>query len=477
MMKKTWVLTCAVAVGILLAVVFWGQEESVSIPVPEFPTAPPEYGLVNPAHIHNTDRWGIMNTHDPALVKDGDTYYIFSTDYMVGGPYPFGIMVRRSQDLIDWEYIGQALDDVPEEVMEWANPENLWAPDVVKMNDTYYLYYTASRFGVNRSYIGLATSDSIEGPWEHQGEVIKTTGSDPVNAIDPNITFDRHGVPWMVYGSFWEGIHLLEIDPDTGKPVEEGFGTQLAVRDFMADRAIEGPNIVYNPELDMYYLFTSYGSLNSDYNVRVGRSDEITGPYVDFNGNELTDLSVRPHYEAGTKLFGGYQLGNEHGWVAPGHNTVLRDGDNYFMAHHARAQADPNWSYLHIRKIVWTEDGWPVVSPSRYAGETLQPIPDLMLVGEWEHLRHERDQVNVDSQTIEILSNGVVASNDGEHNWTFEADNTLVLTWETDQGTQVETVTVLPGWDWRNDQPTLYFTGLDQDGVSVWGKKSEVDLE
>lgn len=476
-MKKAWILSCIAVAGIILSFIFMGQEGTTPVPIPEFPSEPPKYSLVNPAHIHNQERWGIMNTHDPALVKDGEMYYTFSTDIMVGGPFPFGIMVRRSEDLVNWEYIGQALDDIPEEAMEWANPENLWAPDVVKMNDTYYLYYSVSRFGVNRSYIGVATSDSIEGPWHHQGEVIKTTGSDPVNAIDPNITFDRDGVPWLVYGSFWDGIHLLEIDPNTGKPVEEGFGIQIAVRDYMANRAIEGPNIVYNEQLDMYYLFTSYGSLNFDYNVRVGRSGEITGPYVDYNGNQLTDLSVRPHYETGTKLIGGYKLGNEHGWVAPGHNTVLRYGDNYFMAHHARPQADPNWSYLHIRKILWTEDGWPVVSPSRYAGETLQAILASLLTGEWEYLRHPRDEVNVTSEPIELLPSGGMVSHDGEGDWRLEDDNKLILTWETEQDKVVETVIVIPGWDWRNDKPTLYFTGLDQNGVSVWGKKNELDLE
>ncbi|WP_373231735.1 arabinan endo-1,5-alpha-L-arabinosidase [Cohnella sp.] len=436
-----------------------------------YPSAPPETAMFDTARIHDETAWTTTNTHDPAIIKTDDgTYYIVSTDVKVGGPPVPGVMVRKSEDLIHWQWVGRAFDGVPAEASAWSGGPTLWAPDVKKIGDKYHLYYSSSTFGSNRSFIGLATSDSMEGPWKDEGEVIKTGEGDGPNAIDANIAKDEDGKLWFVYGSFFEGIHILPLDPATGKPAEAGFGKVIASRDSKIEAgAVEGPYIIYQPKLKKYFLFVSFDSLSSDYNVRVGRSDSITGPYLDYNGRDLADTAYDPQFDVGTKILGGYKFDESDGWVAPGHNSILQDGDNDYIVHHARPKADSNWMYLHVRKLLWTADGWPVVSPERYAGEKTQAIPEDDLAGEWQRIVHERliDGV-VESESLRLLPDGRIGSEDSKDTWTFDGDHTLTLHWD---GAFKETVLVLPSWDWELNRATLVFTGLDDQGQAVWGKK------
>jgi arabinan endo-1,5-alpha-L-arabinosidase len=131
----------------------------------------------------------IRGVHDPCIIKEQDSYYIFST----GG----GIPVRTSKDLIHWESIGQVFDDVP----AWTRQEvpgskGLWAPDISFFNGRYHLYYSVSTFGKNRSCIGLATNQTLDPKstgykWIDQGKVIESEpGRDDWNAIDPNVVLD-----------------------------------------------------------------------------------------------------------------------------------------------------------------------------------------------------------------------------------------------------------------------------------------------
>ena len=108
--------------------------------------------------IEDITKWGAAGAHDPSIFKDDDLYYVFSTDARIGGKATPSIQIRKSYDLIKWEYVGQALDDVPKEAKEWTDAEGVWAPEITKVNDLYYLYYCASTFGKNRSYIGLLMS-------------------------------------------------------------------------------------------------------------------------------------------------------------------------------------------------------------------------------------------------------------------------------------------------------------------------------
>lgn len=439
-----------------------------------FPSSPPDHKLYDTTILDDESKWTINNAHDPGILKTDQGYYIYSTDVRMGGELTPGVMVRRSQDLIHWEWVGYALPGIPEIAAEWSQAINLWAPDVVKVGDKYRMYYSASTFGSTRSMIGLMESDSPEGPWVDCGCVVRTQEGDGPNAIDPHVVNDTEGQQWMVYGSFFGGIHILPLDQQTGKPTVEGFGTLLAIRDkATVDGAIEGPYIVYHPEFRKYYLFVSYDSLFSDYNVRVARADHITGPYTDIHGHVLTDTDYRPQHEIGNKIVGGYRFREGEGWVAPGHNSVLNDDGNFYIVHHARGEQDKHWSYLHIRKMLWTADGWPVVSPERYAGEQEQDLEASQLPGQWETiLLNPGENGQIPSQPLELRQDGSLQHYGQPGSWQLQDARTLVLEWLSVSGeSQRSVVKLLPSWDWERHCATIVFTGMTEQGWSIWGKQ------
>jgi arabinan endo-1,5-alpha-L-arabinosidase len=439
------------------------------------PTEPPGERLYDFSLLGRPDAWGNLNVHDPAVYRDGDTYYVFSTDASLADVARPGIQVRKSRDLIHWSWIGQALGGVPRKAREWTGATGLWAPDVTRIGAHYYLYYSASTFGKNRSFIGVARSKRLTGPWEDLGEVLKTDIGDRVNAIDPNVVYDSVGDLWLAYGSFWSGIHIVRLDQKTGKPLEKGFGKLLASRSLSVHGAIEGAYLIYHPGYKKYYLFVSYDSLFKDYNVRVGRSDRIDGPYVDANGVALTDTRTEPA-TVGNKILGGYRFGNADGWIAPGHNSVLQDGEEYYLLHHARGDRDKNWFYLQVRKMLWSRDGWPLLSPERYAGEREQDIAKERIAGVWEVIVLAKDDnLQLSSAPLRLSADGRIDGAAAKGSWEFAPDNTLILHLQDSNTGQVSTYEcrVLPAWDWEERRRTLVFTGIDPQGIAIWGKMTE----
>ena len=315
---------------------------------------------------------GDLRTHDPALyIEDAgtsdeadDTWYVFSTgDGRVGLGSP---QVRRSTDGgATWEHVGEVW--TPADEPYWAREivvgvSNFWAPEVYEHEGTYYLYYSASTFGSNTSLIGLYTNQTLDPDdpayrWVDQGEVWRSDGTTPYNAIDPGIVEDTDGTPWMAYGSFWDGLFMIELEWPTGKPVgstpDAPAGTadpvHLADRGF-GDNAIEAPYVL---ERDgWYYLFFSRDSCckgtDSTYNMAVGRSRDVTGPYVDQDGVPLLE-------DGGLPL-----LGTVGPMVGPGGQSVSRD----HLAFHYYDEALGGEFQLAIRRLAWTEDGWPVAETS-----------------------------------------------------------------------------------------------------------------
>ncbi len=186
------------------------------------------------------------NIHDPAIIRQGDTYYLFATGN--------GIPVHCSADLRVWDLCSAVFFAEPAWLAE-AVPglTNLWAPDISYRGGVYYLYYAASTFGSNRSVIGLATNTTLEpgSPnyrWEDRGLVIESYPEDPYNAIDPNAVTDREGRVWLSFGSYWTGIKLVELEPTTGKPLTNAPLYDLATRPD-APYAVEAPFIVRHAPL------------------------------------------------------------------------------------------------------------------------------------------------------------------------------------------------------------------------------------
>lgn len=429
---------------------------------PPIPIDKPEFkSEEGPKELNKFSLWG---AHDPAIYHDPSSgnYYVYCT----------GAIARKSVDMITWENIGKVVDNPPEESSDWVGDKGIWAPDIIKVKDEYRLYCSNSTWGVRQSCIFLAVADNAEGPFIPRGCVIKTSEDMPVNAIDANLIIDEEtGQQYMVYGSFWGGCHIIKLDAETGLAAEEGIGTCIARRPKWVDGAIEGPYIRYNPDTGYYYLFVSYGSLKSDYNIRVGRSKSVTGPYVDVNGRDMTDLEDYKN-EIGYMIACGYHFDNGQGYMGPGHNSVLRDFDNqWYLVCHIREHdfKTPQISTMHIYKMFWTSDGWPVLNPEPYAGEVTQPIERNFIVGEYERIKlvPTIPQGVINSVPMTLAEDGTFNCCSINGTWEYIDGTTISISY----GNIVEEYKVTPAWDWQLDEPTIAITGKDQYGVAVWGKR------
>lgn len=291
-----------------------------------------------------------IDVHDPEIVKQDDTYYIFST-----GRRGMVLQTLRSNDLRTWERLEPIFPEVPEWVRE-AIPRcrGFWAPGVHSINGRYYLYYSASSFGSQRSLIGLATNVTLNPSdpnyrWADEGKVIESREGMAFNAIDAAIVTDAEGGVWMTFGSFWGGIMMIALNAETGKPFKEEPEVKTLARREANPNAIEAPYIIYRD--GYYYLFVSFDSCcrgaESTYKIMVGRSKAVTGPYVDAEGNAML------------KGGGTLVLEGDKRWKGPGHNSALNDGGTFYLVHHAYDAENRGRPALHIRPLTWTSEGWP----------------------------------------------------------------------------------------------------------------------
>ena len=283
---------------------------------------------------------GDIGVHDPSFVKRTDGSYLVAH---TGN----GIALKTSADRVAFRNAGAAFPNGT----PWANTytnnsRHLWAPDLTYANGQYYMYYSASTFGVNRSAIFLATSPSgNSGTWTHRGLVIESRTSDNFNAIDPDLVVDDQGRWWLSFGSFWSGIKMIALTPSTG------LRSDSTIRSIAGRNGgpVEAPNIVKRG--GYYYLFVSFDyccrGAASTYRVMVGRSTSVTGPYVDRAGRALTS-------GGGTEILAGQ--GSVHG---PGHQDVLADRDGDVLVYHY--YADNGASRLGINLLAFDAAGWPYV--------------------------------------------------------------------------------------------------------------------
>ena len=485
------------------------------------PTYPDNYTSI--ASWSDRSRWNLANVHDPSVVKDGEYFYMYQTDASYGnaheghGHYPY----RRSKDLVTWEFMGTVFPEAPEWIKDSLNSiranmdpalppiENprygFWAPHVTKVGDKFRLYYSVvvtnpitgndpNTSWTERAFIGLAeTTDLSSGNWEDKGMVISSVpdgletyqrngGNDwsgyfKFNAIDPSFVITPEGEHWLIYGSWHSGIAAVQVDPQTGKPFQlndvEDYGVRIAGRgnvNVNRWQGLEAPEIIYNEETGYYYLFLAYDELSVAYNTRVARSRNITGPYVGMDGASVTQGA-----EAFPILTHPYKFDNHTGWVGISHPSVFQNphtGEWYYSSQGRLPENVPGINVSnavmmgHVREIYWTEDGWPVVAPERYAG-----VPDVSFTSEdiegvWEEI------------TLQYQYRGMQTS----YEVVFKPDGTLGGSldgsWSFDEGSQVLTVNgneliVDSAWDWEASprKTTITYAGLDSSGRSVWGKK------
>lgn len=439
-----------------------------------------------------------VSVHDPSVIKVNKTYYVFGSH----------LAAAKSNDLINWIQISTAPTKgnklVPNptrefsEALKWAQTDTFWAPDIIKLNNKFYLYYCNCEGSSPRADIGIATSDKIEGPYHNQGMFLKSGMWDKAsedgtiydatkhpNTVDPNLFFDHNSRLWMVYGSYSGGIFLLKMNSQTGKPEPgQGYGKKLLGGNHSR---IEGPYIIYNPETEYYYLFLSYGGLsaNGGYNIRVARSKKVTGPYYDNLGHNMInthgsakkffdDKAIEP-YEV--KLLGNFQFYNKNkkaagiGYVSPGHNSVYYDKekDKYFIFFHTRFPGRGEYHELRVHQMFFNQQGWPVIAPHRYHGETIKKYSKADIVGQYAFINHGQkisSQIK-NSSLIKLNSDGsITGSLNGSWQKTAQYGINLTIAGDNYNGILIKT------WDSSLQKKVISFTAIAKSGnKAIWGSK------
>lgn len=369
-----------------------------------------------------------------------------------------------------------------------------WAPVVRKVNNGLYrMYYslvidnyiktgkknTAENFDnswTERAFIGLMeTSNPASNQWEDKGMVVCSASDQPnteangwgrrgtgdwdayfkFNAIDPTYTITPEGKHWLIYGSWHSGFAALEVNPSTGMPLTplakpwtvegntiESFGKLVATRGTSSNRwqASEGPDVIYNPQTQKYYMFMAYGQLAVAYNTRVVRADRPEGPYVDMQGNSATaGIEMLPVVTA------PYKFSNSNGWVGISHCGIFDDGQgNWYYTSQGRFPVDVpgiNASNAimmgHVRSILWTEDGWPIVMPERYGAVPKVAIAKEELEGNWELIQmkptaqnstNDGNATQYESKVITLGADSKVTSEawGNDQTWSFDAAKNMI---------------------------------------------------
>jgi len=296
----------------------------------------------------------IHGVHDPVIAEENGSFYLFSTGR--------GIPRHCSDDLIQWRGCGLVFFGLPRWAREYVpGVTDIWAPDISFFNGRWHLYYSLSTFGSNVSAIGLATNrtldpNSPEHEWVDEGVVIASRSTDSWNAIDPNIVIDTEGRVWLAFGSHWDGIKMRRIDAETGKLSSDDQTLYALASRPVHPRAVEAPFIIYRQ--GYYYLFVSFDAccrgVNSTYNIRVGRSPAVTGPYLDREGVPLLQ-------GGGTLLLEGFGR-----WRGPGHNAILQDSQGELLVYHAYDAEFGGTPALRIERLIWHE-GWPMAPSATFA--------------------------------------------------------------------------------------------------------------
>ena len=285
---------------------------------------------------HAVELIGALSTHDPSRIMKDSTRYWF---YMTGN----GIPMSFSDNLVSWRMSIKTV--FPAGTWPaWINARvpgfagNFWAPDLIYMNGAYYCYYSCSTWGSSRSAIGVAKSPSLNNPeWTDLGMVVSSDGtSTAINAIDPGLFRDDDGKTYMVYGSWFGGIGIVEIDTITGLATTStthlyGGGHQ----------SIEAANMI--KEGNNYFLIVNRGNccqgVNSTYYIVAGKSENIMGPYTGF----VTILSSDGKY------------------IGPGHFGPLYDSCATYVSIHYYDKTANGASKLDILRLTFYE-GWPELS-------------------------------------------------------------------------------------------------------------------
>lgn len=309
-------------------------------------------------HVSAIQLNGTTDIHDPStIVRDGNRFWTFGTG---AGANNFPINALYSDDLITWH---RGPSPIPRNTRPgWINGKvpdfdgNFWAPDIIQMNGRYYLYYSAFSItsGMN-SAIGVMVTDSLNNPnWRDLGMVVSTrdeprsASGQPVNAIDAGVFRDANNDVWMLYGSHYAGIFMVQINPTTGLRMNS---TRYPVVGNNGNwNEFEAAQVQYVN--GYYYMFVNLGDCcagrDSNYYIVMGRATSPTGPYLDRNGRSLWNN-------------GGSSILSTSGiYIGPGHFGYLNNnGQHLASIHYYDGSSSTGWpARLDLLQMNFSND-WP----------------------------------------------------------------------------------------------------------------------
>lgn len=498
----------------------------------EAPTYPDYYRSIS--GWNQRAQWNLANVHDPSIVKAADGYYyMFTTDASFGNAHSGHghFMCRRSRNLVDWEFLGTTMPALPAWVKTKLNeirtamglPESpadftddtqfgFWAP-CVRMLDSgiYRMYYAITCPGYlngdgtwsERAFIGMMETTDIAdvSSWQDKGYVL-TNASDKQlnfnvpgddwancyykwNAIDPSYIVTPEGEHWLIYGSWHSGFAAVRLDGETGMPQKElgmpwgddisAFGKLVYTRQ-MGNRwqAAEAPEVVYRD--GYYYLFMAYDELSVAYNTRVVRSRNIDGPYYGIDGTDVTGVGG----DAFPLLTHPYRFSEGYGWVGISHCAVFEDGQgNWFYSSQGRLPANAYGDAYsnaimqgQVRRILWTEDGWPLVMPECYGAVPQTPITEDEIVGTWENiaLEYQYQRQCEPNQLTLTADHKVMGAPFGGQTWSFDAaTGTLSI------GSLKMRLCREADWESSPRCATIVWAGLAANGRTTYWAKRKAD--
>ena len=297
---------------------------------------------------------------DPSVIRANDGYfYLYATQTKT-----YWMPVYRSKDLVNWEYQGTAFNKATEPDLPGGGA--FWAPEIRFLNGKYVLYYSWAKMnGTDISYTAVAVGDTPMGPFPDSKELIgnKEFGS---NCID-QFYYEEDGKKYMFFGSF-KGIYVTELEDD-GLTVKLGNDGKPTLKKQVCGNAFEGTNIYKKGKY--YYLFASIGSccngVNASYQVVVGRSENLLGPYVDKDGKDM----LKNNWELVLE-------GDGQKWIGPGHNSIIiqdDEGTDWMIYHsYLKKDGEVGGRLGMLDRVLWTDNGWPYIRNCVPSNSELIPV-------------------------------------------------------------------------------------------------------
>lgn len=518
----------------------------------EAPTYSDDYSAI--AGWNNHNQWNLANVHDPSVAYFDGYYYMYGTDASYGNEHEKATTGRhfqgkRSRDLVNWTYLPGPMNDAPAWVADSLNSIRLrmglpeiadkdiqygyWAPVVRKVSvggqERLRMYYcividnyiksgkpTSAAFDgswTERAFIGMCEStDPANAVWEDKGFVTcsstdkgrdgwaRTEGNWDgyfyYNAIDPTYIVADNGKHYLIHGSWHSGFALLEIDPASGKPVNElgepwadnvadltaRYGVRVGTRkNGQRWQASEAPEVVCKD--GYYYLFMAYDALDVPYNTRVVRASNIEGPYYDINGTNFTS-GEGDCYPIVTHP---YKFSGSYGWVGISHCCVFQEneGQRWFYMSQGRLPVNVGGNLYsnaimmgHVRQIVWcpssptaTSDLWPIALPERYAAVPNTTVKQAELVGDWEHIDLAYDYGKQRESSVVTLKDNGTFTGAISGRWSYD-ESKQWLTLSTENADVVVVVARECDWEASPRCATIVYAGTAKGlNATWWGKK------